>query len=190
MSTWTFTGTIEQLRDLFDYDPDTGVLLWRARDTRYAKDEHYAKRWNTRCAGKHAEVDDFHGYYQTAVNGKIYRTHRICYALANGIDLNDVPPEIDHANGAGIDNSKNNLRGTDRLGNTKNGKIRKRNKTGYKGVTWDAKSNGYRAAIMFNRVQTDKRGFATAAEAHAWYVEQSKLRHGAFGCGNNNGTHD
>jgi len=186
---WIFTGTLEQLRDLFDYDHNTGSLTWHTRDARYVAATHIA-RWNTRCAGKRAEVNDRKGYYQTAVNGKIYRTHRICYALAHEIDLIDVPPEVDHKDGVGTHNWKSNLRGTNRAGNTKNGKIRKRNKTGYKGVTWDASSNSYRAALMFNHVQKDQRGFATAEAAHAWYVEQSKLRHGEYGCGNKNGTYE
>ncbi len=189
MSTWTFTGSINQLRDLFDYDPDTGSLTWRARDERYAKDSLYATRWNSAHAGNLAQADDCHGYYQTGIAGKLYRTHRICYALAHDIDLTAVPPEVDHEDGIGTHNWKTNLRGTNRGGNAKNGKIRKRNKTGFKGVTFDTKSNGYRAHIMVDGRQYDQRGFATPQLAHDWYVAKSKELHKDFGCGNSNGTY-
>lgn len=186
MSTWQFTGSIEQLRDLFDYDPDTGSLTWRARDERYVALTHI-ERWNSRCAGKAAETDDHHGYYQTNVNGKSYRTHRICYALARGINLCDVPPEIDHENGDGQDNRKNNMRGSTRRTNAKNGRIRTRNTSGLKGVSWDKQSNSWRAAIKADGHYFDRRGFVTKEAAHAWYIDKAKQLHQEFGCGNVNG---
>lgn len=187
MISLTFTGTLEQLRDLFDYDPDTGTLTWRTRDTRYAKNQAYADRWNTRFAGQRAETDDYKGYYQTAVCGKLYRTHRICYALAYSIDLADVPPEVDHEDGDGQHNAKTNLRASSRSTNAKNGRIRTRNTSGLKGVSWDKSSSSWRAHIMVNRRQYDKRGFASAELAHVWYLAKARELHEEFGCGNANG---
>lgn len=40
---------------------------------------------------------------------------------------------------------------------------------------------------MVDRKQYDRRGFATAELAHAWYIDKAKMQHKEFGCGNENG---
>lgn len=170
---------MSKLSDLLEYDPNTGVLTWKPRGV---------ARWDTRWAGKVAGTPDGKGYLQVGIHGKVQRAHRVCYALAHDIELSDVPPEIDHEDGDGCNNRKKNMRASTRLTNAKNGRIRARNTSGYKGVSWDASSGSWRASIMSNRKQKDKRGFATAKLAHEWYIEQTKAQHGEFGCGNVNGT--
>jgi hypothetical protein len=151
-------------------------LTWKPRGV---------KRWDTRWANKVADTDDGHGYLRIGIHGKLYAAHRICYALANDIDLADVPPEVDHEDGCGTNNRKLNLRASDRGTNAKNGRIRKRNKTGYKGV--DIHKGSIRVSIMTDGVFHQEQGFATLELAHARYLELSGQWHKEFGCGNVNG---
>ncbi len=46
--------TQETVRELLDYDPDTGLLTWKERDVKWFKNEHASKVWNAKYANKEA----------------------------------------------------------------------------------------------------------------------------------------
>jgi hypothetical protein len=50
--------------------------------------------------------------------------------------------------------------------------VSRTNKTGYVGVCFDKRTNSYRARINTKNINWDKRGFKTAEEAHAAYLER------------------
>ncbi len=53
--------TAEELRSIIEYNPESGVLTWRARPREHFQSERICKIWNTKYAGKIA------GTIQTSV---------------------------------------------------------------------------------------------------------------------------
>ena len=61
--------------------------------------------------------------------------------------------QVDHINGDGLDNRKANLRICTVNENNKNAKMRKDNKSGYKGVSWYPNRHKWRCVIFVNKKQ-------------------------------------
>lgn len=63
-----------------------------------------------------------------------------------------VPPgyQVDHINHETLDNRRENLRICTRSQNQHNKRINRNNRSGYKGVSWVAKSKNWRASIRLN----------------------------------------
>jgi hypothetical protein len=77
---------------------------------------------------------------------KNIRLHRLI------LDFWDSSKDIDHINGNGLDNRKNNLRIATRQENMMNQRVLPSNNTsGYIGVTWNKKLNKWDAQIKFNK---------------------------------------
>ena len=165
----------EYLRQIFDYDPQTGVLRWKVRPLSHFVRDHVGKTWNARYAGRPAGSPcKFRNkdYLLIAIDGVSYKLHRIVWKLLSGQE----PPEVDHWNGNGLDNSKDNLRSATRKHNTWN--RRYSDQPLPKGV----KKNRYRwaARIMVDGVSTFIGNFSTPEEAHAAYCEAATRLHGEF----------
>ena len=127
----------EVLRQLLDYDPETGLMTWRYRQGQ--------RRWNGLYAGKPAFFTDVNGYKTGRLFGSNVRAHRILWALHYG---NHPDGQIDHINGHKSDNRIANLRVTDAGGNARNRPLRKDNRTGVCGVI--PYQDKYRANIRLN----------------------------------------
>jgi len=80
------------------------------------------------------------GYARTAVAGKSYYMHKVVM-MCSSDDM------VDHIDGNKLNNQKSNLRKCTQLENTRNRKLDKRNKSGYKGVTWYPRDEKWRASI-------------------------------------------
>lgn len=180
-----FTGTLEQLNSLFFFNEDTGILTWKYRTDFLAVG--YEVRWNTRRAGTTAGTYDGDGYLRVGVQNKMYGVHRICFALYNGIDLIDVPPEVDHENGIRDDNRKLNLRASCRATNSRNKTKHKNNTTGFKGVNIHKSTGRIRVSIMVDGKQYEEYGFSTLEEGYERYLQLARLKHKKFACGNEHG---
>lgn len=89
---------------------------------------------------KHKWGYDSKGYAITSINRKALRMHQLILGAREGL-------VIDHINGNGLDNRKSNLRHVTRSENSKNKKIFKNNKSGYKGVYWHIRRNKWQACI-------------------------------------------
>lgn len=81
-------------------------------------------------------------YAQKRVNNKNVYLHRYIMNNPDGI--------VDHINNNTLDNRKCNLRITNNANNLRNGTIRKNNKTGIKGISYDKNRNKYVATIKVN----------------------------------------
>jgi hypothetical protein len=143
----------EYLRECFDYDPDTGSLIWRRRPEGHFNTYRAFKIWNARFTGK--EVGTPHHahsrpskvtYRRVRLNGVAFRVHRLIYKMM----YNETPGEIDHINGDGLDNRIDNLRSVDRLGNARNQPLPVNNTSGVIGVHWRRSSDKWRARITVN----------------------------------------
>src|SRR3546814_663675 len=98
----------EIVRELLDYDPDTGILRWKERSLKWFRDSrkhkawHYRNQWNARYAGAigfTAFTSD--GYHHGCILSIQARAHRVAWCIYYG----DWPSRvIDHINGNKIDN--------------------------------------------------------------------------------------
>lgn len=111
--------TYERARELFDYDPLTGVITRR-------KSAGAARVGQV--AGSNKD-----GYLSFLADNKRYRAHRVAWLLAHG----EWPPnKIDHIDRNRSNNALANLRLATSSQNKKNLSLRSDNKSGVKGVHW------------------------------------------------------
>jgi len=128
------------LRELIDYDPETGALVWRVRDVSFFTDGKMSALgamniWNARFSGKPAlSYKGLNGYFKGAVLGRWYLAHRVAWAIYSGSWPKN---EIDHINGDRLDNRIANLRSVTSQENSKNTAIGSNNKSGIVGVYWE-----------------------------------------------------
>jgi len=119
----------ERLRELLEYDPETGVFIWKTG------------RGSVK-AGSVAGSKEANGYVRIRCDGGRYMAHRLAWLYVHG----EFPPEeIDHINGVRDDNRLRNLRCVSRTENTRNQRLSNRNTSGITGVHWDKKAGKWRA---------------------------------------------
>ena len=87
--------------------------------------------------------------------------------------------EVDHQNGDGLLNRRNNLRTATKQQNQHNARTRTDNTSGSKGVTRD--SGNWTARIMIDRKRKYLGSFKCPTTAHLAYAKASKEVHGEFG---------
>lgn len=140
--------TVETLRDLLDYNPETGVILWIARPLSMFSggpklDAAFQWAiWNERFAGRPAGSIDARGYRVIKILGRVYKAHRIAWALYRGYWPEH---EIDHDNRVRSDNRICNLKNGSN--NSRNKNRYSNNKSGSTGVKWNRKSQKWEAQI-------------------------------------------
>lgn len=130
--------THDIVRELLDYDPETGRLFWKERDVKWFNETetrskaHSCKIWNNRYAGKECfTTSDKKNYKKGTLLFLTCKAHRIIWLWFHG----EWPDQVDHINGDASDNRLINLRNVTQFANQKNAKIRTDNKTGFSGVT-------------------------------------------------------
>jgi hypothetical protein len=122
--------TADRVRDLFDYDPDTGVLTRK----------HFLNAKRKRVIGA-----DKAGYIMVSVGGRSYGAHRIIWLWVHG----SFPKgQIDHIDGNPSNNRIANLRDVSRSENQKNTRLSQRNKFGVLGVCQMGRT--FRATVRAN----------------------------------------
>ena len=143
--------SIEILRQLLDYNPETGELFWRARPSEMfpagnTSKEAVAKGWNKRWAGKPAftAARGERGYLHGNIFGRTYYKHRVIWALAYGMWPDD---EIDHENHITSDGKLTNLKSATNTDNKKNTVLQMNNSSGVVGVCWYKKTKKWKAQI-------------------------------------------
>lgn len=129
--------TQERVRELFDYDPETGDLIRRVNKA-------------NQTAGVAAGSVNARGHINVQVDGSLYAAHRIVFLWHHGW----LPAEIDHKNRVKTDNRIDNLRPATSSQNKGNIGLLRNNRSGYKGVSFNARSQKWHAQIKINGVQT------------------------------------
>lgn len=136
--------SVETLRQLLTYDPETGKLTWLPRPREMFCDDRAWKIWNTQHAGKTALNAKSHGYRHGPIFNKRVFAHRVAWALHYG---HWPLGSIDHINGDQLDNRIPNLREVNHQGNARNSKRSVANASGVTGVGWYAPRGKWRARI-------------------------------------------
>ena len=139
------TLSADTVRDLLDYNSETGVLTWKARPRAYFENNLAWSAWNARFSGNVAMFGRRpDGYLGGKILGKTYGAHRVAYLIYHG----KWPiGEIDHINGVTGDNRIANLRDVSRAENSKNLKRPKSNSSSACGVSWDKRHSRWKAYI-------------------------------------------
>ena len=172
---------IDELKSLIDYDPLTGILIWKHRDAELFSDdgpggqEAAAKIWNKRYEGKPAlNVNGQLGYLQGRIFGINFKAHRVAFALHFGLWPID---QIDHIDCNPSNNKICNLREATSI---ENGQNRKPMRHCLKGAFFNKKSNKWISQIRCKGVYYYLGIFTSKEEAHCKYKEAATNLHGKF----------
>lgn len=137
--------TTENVRQLFDYDPETGVLSWRA-------------------TGRRAGSRSDRGYRDIKIGRRKWREHRVIWLWMTGRWPED---QIDHENRVRDDNRWANLRVVDQTTNQRNRSLQKNNTSGVPGVSYHKRDRCWRARIKANGEYVHLGSFQTFEDAVA-----------------------
>jgi hypothetical protein len=133
----------------------------------------FAERWSS----FYARTDAHYAYRWK--NYKRVWMHRVIVERVLGREL--LPSEeIDHKDGDGLNNRRDNLRVATRTQNMQNKRINRSSVTKLKGVDYHAKSNAWRARITVNGKVIHLGFFATPDLAFAAYREAAETHFGEF----------
>lgn len=156
----------EQLRSIFDYDPETGLFSWRI-NTRNGK----AK------IGDRAGFPHCHGYWHLKLNGRTYIAHRLAFVWMTG----QLPPEdVDHIDNDKSNNRWANLRAATRSENRANTPVSRSNTSGLKGVSWFKPTGKWQAQIKLRGQSIALGMYDCPAAAHFAYIIASQEVFGNF----------
>jgi hypothetical protein len=161
--------TADYVRSSLDYDPETGVFLWRWRDDK----PKYVNMW---LAGTVAGSLNNTGYATIRINYRAYLAHRLAWLYVHGFWPVD---EIDHINRVRTDNRIANLREAYHQENRCNAGLRKDNSTGVTGVYWDRQHQKYKAVINgyhLGRFDTIAEATKARAEAEVYFFKEFRNR--------------
>lgn len=129
--------TQNELHEMFNYSPDTGILVWKAKFPRRKIGDAVGYVFRNHGGKK---------YLRVRINNRQYLVHRIIYTFIHGKILH----EIDHIDGDGMNNKKSNLRDVQHKENQKNKRLYSKNVTGVHNVSIDHRNGHYRSAIAVN----------------------------------------
>ena len=150
--------TADRLRELTNYDPDTGVFTWAISRRKCRKGDRAG------CVARN-------GYILIRIDDRLYLAHRLAWLHVHG----RWPTEqIDHIDRNRANNALNNLREVTNAQNAYNQKARQ-NKSGFTGV--HKENSKWRAEIKVSYKTVNLGLFDTPEEAHAAYIEGKRRLH-------------
>ncbi len=155
--------TQERLKELFDYDPETG-LFTRLK----ISSKHTNKKYGVGTVANYIGGD---GYILIRLGRGQYLAHRLAFLYMTG----SIPNEADHINRNRSDNRWDNLRAVSRNENMRNKSEYKNNTTGCTGV--NKVEYGYLAVIGVNGVRKTL-GFYVNFEDAVSSRKSAEIEHG------------
>jgi hypothetical protein len=155
--------TQKRLHQLFDYDADRGVLLYKTARGRMR-------------VGDVAGWTEHKGYIRVIADGITYSVHRLIWFYVKGRwPIN----QLDHRDLTKSNNRIGNLREATNSQNKCNQYVRKDSQTRIRGVTEDKRTGRFRAYISIDQERRWLGFFATKIEAQSARVAALHL-HGEF----------
>lgn len=145
----------ERLRELLNYDPETGVFTRKVRTSNYIN------------VGDVVGTNT-HGYLCGRVNNHLYMMHHLAWLYIHGTWSKK---NIDHRNGDRSDNRIANLREADHFENAQNVVAHKDGSSGYLGVSWHKQAKAWCARIYAYGKQHSLGVYQDPLEAHRVYLE-------------------
>lgn len=153
--------TQERLHELLSYDPDTGFFMWK-------------KKRSKAKVNSPAGVVNARGYIQIGIDKKVFLAHRLAWIYTYGA----LPAgQVDHINRVKTDNRLCNLRDVSPSENAQNRHVVSANKSGYKGVSWDATRGKWLAAIELMGRTYHLGRFVNLEDAVSAYAAGAALHH-------------
>ena len=156
--------TQERLKELLDYDSNTGVFRWRVRNKSNRR---------TDIAGCRARSE----HWCINIDGRNYRAHQLAWLYMKG---EWGRPLIDHRDGNPLNNRWDNLRLASHANNAANRARLRTNRSGFKGVCFDSRRGKWMAQITKGGRRYMIGRFATPEDAHAAYVAKARELFGEF----------
>ncbi len=159
--------SVFKLSELLDYNPETGVLIWKVNRQSYG---------GKAKMGTRAGQIDKHGYRYIVIDGLVYWAHRLAWYMHYGAWPGN---QIDHINMDFTDDRIVNLREATMTQQRANQRVRRDSKSGLKGVQqvpygkWVARIRTHGIVYHLGR-------FESAEEAHAAYAAAAKRLFGDF----------
>lgn len=165
MSQRNSTLTQDRVKDLLEYDPETGILIWRETATH-----------NRRSRGQAADNRSM-GYVRVGIDGAHYQAHRVIWLYMTG----DWPfGSIDHINGVKTDNRWCNLRDISQKLNMQNRRTPVANShSGVLGVRWSDSAQKWEARITVDGERIYLGRSADREIAGAMYIAAKRAVHRA-----------
>ena len=129
---------IERLKEILDYNPETGLFTWKEK-----------RKWSKEVGSVAGSVNTNsitgRKYIYIHTLGRQWKAHRLVFMFMTGKEASGF---VDHINGDGTDNRWSNLRDTDNKTNSRNARRRKEALgSGVMGVRWHKKANKWVAGI-------------------------------------------
>jgi len=159
------TLTVDRLKQLFSYNPETGDFTYLTQASKKTK------------IGDIAGGLDDQGYRRIRVDGKKYRAHRLAFFYMTGKWPTD---DLDHHDLNKDNNRWGNIRTASKSQNMANKSTPKNNTSGFKGVYWRKKSNAWYAVIGVNGKQQHLGQYTCPVAAHLSYIVAANKEFGEF----------
>lgn len=169
----------EYLRQCFDYNPETGEIVWKQRPLEHFPSRRICNSWNARFPGTPAGAPWKGFNIRIKIARVSYEAGRLVWKLMTG---DDPVQDIDHKNGNALDNRWSNLRPATHAQNMMNKGAYRRRSALPKGVYPQKRSkrNPYYAKIRVEKEGIHLGVFPTPEQAHAAYLEAAKRYFGEF----------
>lgn len=160
----------ERLRELLDYDPESGVFTWKTRGN-----PNFDKPNAGRRAGSLPAKAKYREMY---VDNRSYLEHRIVWRYVTGEDPG--ADQIDHRDTKTDNNRFANLRRATHATNQQNTRKRSTASNPYKGANWNATKGRWQSYIKVDGKSRFLGLFDSPEDAHAAYVRAAKIHFGEF----------
>jgi hypothetical protein len=151
--------TQSRLKELLNYNSDTGVFTWIKR------------------SGSVAGGLDKCGYIHIRVDYNLYFAHRLAWLYVYGLFPED---QIDHINRVKDDNRFTNLRPATKSQNQMNTPRRSDNKSGHKGVCWSKTAKKWNSGIRVDGKRKHLGSFNDKSDAILAYNSAADKYYGKF----------
>lgn len=150
----------ERVRELLNYQPDTGIFTW------------LVKRRGAANKGDIAGCVARNGYLRIGIDGQLYFAHRMAWLYVHG----ELPKMIDHVNGVKTDNRISNLRAASQALNAQN-RRRPQGSNPYIGISFHSSAKKWIANICTNGIRKTIGRFDSPEDARDAYLAEKRKTH-------------